>query len=296
MFTLKQRAIYLEKAGWLQLLLPIATTLAIAFAFDKLILDGSQGSPFWWLLGLSFGVPFAILAVQLAGQVWIGRRFSNGIRTKLAERLNPPSEAIFVGIHPGSGMRLTEGFWDWDFGFLTIQDEWLCYRGEKTRFAIAKKDMGPISVIEGPPAWMRELRLEVLYPGGAFTFTMDFAFPTKAETGRMLERLQGWLFEDAGNTTARPEPPPLLPRLPGASTTHTNAIWFAAKTTLKLWLVAPLMYYIGWSPYDSTLLMFAAPLAVCLYAAPRIVWPIRPPAVTHAMPPKLPEPAEPVLQ
>jgi hypothetical protein len=53
--------------------------------------------------------------------------------------------------------------------------------------------------------------------------------------------------------------------------------WYLAKTVVKMWLAAPLLFFIGFYPVMMAhlLVMFAAPLAVILRFLPFLLWPTR---------------------
>jgi len=130
-----------------------------------------------WILSAG---PWAILALTLVGEVLWSKRFERRMRRGVASRLNPTLPATFAGIHPGRGVRYTEGYADWDFGFVSLEGDSLCYRGEKVRFAIPRQDVREVSIVKGPPNWVRERRVEVVFPGGAFTMNVSYANPTMA--------------------------------------------------------------------------------------------------------------------
>jgi hypothetical protein len=244
------------------------------------------------LLTLLLG-PLLLLWLELIGNVLLGRLFVNRMKRRIAARLAPATHALFVGIHPGSGVRFTEGFPEWDFGFVSLEGDWLVYRGEKARFAISRQDMIATSIVKGPIRWLREHRVEVIFRGGIFTLNQDFAHPTRAAAARTEQWITSWLSAGVAGlpATPAPEPPPLLPRLPGLRSGRLAPLWFVAKTTLKIWLASPLLYLTGWGTFalGIVIVSFAAPLAVFLRALPDVLWPIRQIVDTETDPVQLPE-------
>jgi Peptidase family M48 len=272
-FSLRAKAVLLEQLRWMHLLVPLAGALLLALVVNPVLEFPSRGR----ILAMLAAGPALVLALMIVIDTLWQLRFASRLRRALARRLNPSSGAAFVGIHPGTEVRYTEGFADWDFGFFTMEDGWLCYRGEKTRFAIPKQDLLDIRVVEGRPSWMRERRVEVVHPGGAFTLNAHFARPTKANARRTAKWLQEWA-SSPGVASARPLPPPLLPALPGLETSRWSAFWYASKIVLKLWLAAPLMVMFGWrSGFAVAMVVLVAPVAAFLRMLPAVLWPIRKP-------------------
>jgi len=231
-----------------------------------------------WILSAG---PWAILALTLVGEVLWSKRFERRMRRGVASRLNPTLPATFAGIHPGRGVRYTEGYADWDFGFVSLEGDWLCYRGEKVRFAIPRQDVREVSIVKGPPNWVRERRVEVVFPGGAFTMNVSYANPTMAIARRTAKWIQDWVSQtsSAMPSSARPEPPPpLLPNLPGIDTSRLGAFWYLSKTAIKLLLVGPLAAMAGFnSGLAVGIIVLVAPMGAFLRILPAIIWPIRQP-------------------
>ena len=181
LFSPREKAVYLEKLRWVHLLGPLTGACLLGAALAVFL---------WYLPSLPFFplanfprtqyvrtliraveiltlllAPFLVLALTLAleSQLWL--HFGGRLRRRLAQRLAPSAGPAFSGIHPGRGVRYTEGFSEWDFGFFTTEGDWLCYRGEKTRFAISRQDVTGIDVVKGPIAWCPD-RLAARTPRG----------------------------------------------------------------------------------------------------------------------------------
>lgn len=282
-FNLRARVGYGEQLRWLHLLTPVAGAFLLGLAVDSLMPVLGSPSYFrairWMSLGAILIGPAPILALELAMDVLLGKIFVNRLRRKIGERIPAPPHAVFAGIHPGRGVRFTEGFPEWDFGFLALEGDYLIYRGEKARFAIARQDILSMSIVKERPRWLREHRVEIVFRGGAFTVNLDFARPTQAAAERTANWISGWVAASRSEKAGYPAPeaPPLLPQLPGMTTNRVAPLWFVAKTVLKIWLAAPLLYFTGMGIHvlGYVLVILAAPVAVLLRSLPAVLWPIR---------------------
>ena len=278
-FTLRERAGFLEQTRWLHLLGPLLGAFVLGIALDKLASISFLFYRRHILLALLPLATLLLLWLELIGTVLLGSLFVNRMKRRIAARLAPAPHAVFAGIHPGSGVRFTEGFPEWDFGFISLEGDWLVYRGEKARFAIPRQDVIATSIVKGPIRWLREHRVEVIFRGGVFTLNQDFAYSTQAASARSEKWIASWVSAGVAGlpATPAPEPPPLLPRLPGVRSGRLAPLWFVAKTTLKIWLASPLLYLTGSGTValGIVLVSFAAPLAVFLRALPNVLWPIR---------------------
>ncbi len=293
-FTLRAKAALFEQLGWIRLLTPLAGAFLIAAGIaqfsDYPAVDG------WTTLLLLAVAP--ILALQLAFEYFIGRRFERRMRRGIARNIPPPPGATFVGLHPGSGLRYTEGFSEWDFGFLTLEGDWLCYRGEKARFAISRREIRNIAVVCGRPAWFRQRRVEITHAAGVFTIARNSTFATLADVSRTARILRKWAAGAGGWTSGSwtsggwpsgpaPEPAPALPSLAGMNSKRSTQVWIGLKTIVKVWLAAPVMMMAGWlSPVMLAMATLSAPLAVVLRLLPGIIWPIRQPREPVSQPPE----------
>jgi Zn-dependent protease with chaperone function len=278
-FNLRERAVYLEQTHWLHLLAPLIAAFLIGLVIDKFVPEA------WYflyrkiiLLAFLLG-PAVMLGLEQVGHVFLGTLFITRLQRKIAVRLMPQPGSVFVGIHPCTGVRFTEGFPEWDFGYVTLEGDWFVYRGEKARFAVPRQAIVATKVVKGPVRWLREHRVEVSFPGGVLTLNQDFAHPSQRAAIRTESWIRSWISAGAAAQPSDPAPerPPLLPRVPGATFGRWAPLWFVAKTTLKIWLVAPLLYFTGssYSAIGVVLVAFGAPLAVFLSALPGVIWPIR---------------------
>jgi Zn-dependent protease with chaperone function len=277
-FTLRTKMALHEKLRWLRLLAPLvgACILAAPFAYLPFYPDAVAAR---WLLVLA-AVP--IFAFQMCCEYAVLHRFAARIRKRIARNIHPQPGAMFAGIHPGEGARFTDGLSEWDFGFITLENDWMCYRGDKTQFAIPRQDVKRIETIKGRRTWFRAHRVEVGYSGGCFTLSANFAHSTVAEAQRTARKLRKWAAAGGGFTAGvAPAPPPMLPRLPGQQTSRWKAIWMTLKIIVQLWIAATLIFSltIRHGQFGAVaalgILMFSAPLAVVVRMMPSILWPVR---------------------
>jgi Zn-dependent protease with chaperone function len=273
-FSLRERALFSEQLRWLRLLAPLAGGCLVAIAMTAAsflpagsarIIAAMAGSMF--VLGLTLGIEI----------LW-SRRIASRLRNTLTALVQPTPGAIFAGLHPGRGVRFTEGFPDWDFGFVTLEGDWLCYRGEKTRFAIARQDISAVDIAQGPISWLRERRVEITCSAGSFTLSADIAHPSKAKTNRIATWLRSWTAAASSEEPAglSPEPAPELPRLPGIETTRVRGAVLVFDTGLKLAVAAALTAILAWHWIPANIILLA-PFAGIARILPRALWPIRRP-------------------
>lgn len=272
-FTDKTRAGYGEGLSWVSLLAGLGSLAAGAF------LAPAPDNALQFLAGGVMGTLGAVW-LTVRGEILLGTHFAARIRDQLAARLRPNEGAWFVGIHPGAGVRYTEGFADWDFGFLSLEDDWLRYRGEKTQFAIPRQVLGVVRAVEGRMDWLVEHRVEVQYRGGVFTFNSNFAHPSRSEAEREAAWLRRWVGEKETPIPmgAAPEPPPALPDLPGMEVGRGAMLWALASGTLRMFVggmvVAGLAYGVSlW----AAVVPFCAAAAGFAKGLPGALWPVRRP-------------------
>jgi Zn-dependent protease with chaperone function len=134
---------------------------------------------------------------------WASVRLKMGLRQKIAERLfglNHPQAGIFIGLSPGEEMRLFEGSFDWDLGFLFIEKDRLCYIGEQTRFALERNQVLRVKVGPSAPRWMHLPRICLEWADSAAqkAGTLSLApvgkefFGNRRQIFDLLEALEQW--------------------------------------------------------------------------------------------------------
>lgn len=274
-FTDHARTSYGEQLRWMSLLVGLGSLAAGVF------LAPPPQNALQFIAGVVIGTVAAVW-LTVRGEILLGTRFVSRIRDDLAKRRLPDDGAWFVGIHPGTGVRYTEGFADWDFGFLSLEEDWLRYRGEKTQFSIPRQVLGEVRPVEGRMDWLVEHRVEVRYRGGAFTFNSDFANPSRVEAEREAAWLRRWVSEQETPIPVgiAPEGPPLLPDLPGMEIGRGTMLWALGAGTLRMLVggmaVAGLVY--GESLWAAVVPLSAA-AAGFAKGLPGVLWPVRRPEI-----------------
>ena len=128
--------------------------------------------------------------------------------------------------------------------------------------------------------WLVEHRVEVHYRGGVFTFNSDFAHPSRAEAEREAAWLRRWVGEQETPIPvgAAPEPPPVLPDLPGMEIGRGTMVWALGVETVRMlvggMVVAGLAY--GESLWAAVVPLSAAAVGFAR-ALPGALWPVRRP-------------------
>lgn len=269
-FTDRARVTYAEQLRWGIPLAGLGSLTAAA------LLAPAPDDPLQFFAGVVLGTMGAIWCTMRT-EIVLGTLFVSRMRRELGRRLEASEEALFVGLHPGTGVRFTEGFADWDFGFLSLEEDWLHYRGEKTSFAIPRQMLGEIRAVRGRLDWLIERRVEVRFRGGAFTFNSNFANPTRGETQREAEWLRRWVSEQESPVPlgAAPAGPPSLPELPGMEVSRGQMVWGLAVSTLRLLLGGVVLAALlqGTSLWISILPLPAACVGFAM-GLPGALWPV----------------------
>jgi hypothetical protein len=247
-YTIRARAAFCEQISWIGLLLPPAT-LALIAALASRVFGWYSAIPLWTVLAAPPFVFWLLFRAELGFSQWFAAR----IRRQLAARLQPPEHALFVGIHPGKGVRYTDSLSEWDFGFLTFGGDWLTYRGEATGFSIPRHNIASVEVVSGPPTWWRDHRVQiVLEDGQAFVINPDFGGERKKHVRRLAEFLQLWMYEPLGDIPAQPQPlpAPSLPTVPGLEVPRSSAILSMLLSSALVFL-GSLIFLLRSRPGDS---------------------------------------------
>jgi Zn-dependent protease with chaperone function len=94
---------------------------------------------------------------------WGYRRLASGLRSRLEnEGIGwDTAEAVFVGFSPEAAVRIYEGHYDWDVGFLLVVGHRLVYLGEDTRWSLRRQQIKSVHVGSGGPSWRRKARVYV---------------------------------------------------------------------------------------------------------------------------------------
>ncbi len=111
-------------------------------------------------LAFAAGTLAAFASVLLVSDLLAARGLA-GLRGALAARPGVPAGAQFVGLSPGPGARVYEGFFDWDLGFLEIAPDALVYRGEEASFRLPRESVADVRRAPGPPGWIPAPRVAI---------------------------------------------------------------------------------------------------------------------------------------
>ncbi len=93
----------------------------------------------------------------------LGSRIVLALKARLVARLTPARGAHFVTLAPGPAMRVYEGFYDWDLGFLAIEDDALAYTGEEASLRIPRACVDAVELHPGPPSWLAAPRVALAW-------------------------------------------------------------------------------------------------------------------------------------
>jgi Zn-dependent protease with chaperone function len=238
-----------------------ARTMLAAF----LLTPGLVAAAVWWggLEGaarwgaLAGGVVLSA-AVMLAVRNYLPVRGYTEVRRRLAEKLargfvgevdssgslQPRPQGIdpaalggtFVSFAPDPSPRVYGGYLNWDFGFLFLLGDRLCYVGERARFALRRDQVTAVRLGAGPPRWWYAPYVYVSWrdaEGGK-----EGTFNVRAGEVRTMRRLKPatvalggtlrqWWEQPAGGGE-QPVPPPLgelaPPALPQVSSHAVGAL------------------------------------------------------------------------
>ena len=276
-FDDQARASYGQRLRWAIFMVPLAgSVLSGLLEWASMRLAMLQGH--YSIIGMVIIGPLVLgPPIVLAALVWVerilDRKFYGRMGALLTARLNPAPGAILVDLHPGNGLRVTEGFTCVDFGFLTHENGWLCYRGEQFRFAVPVASLFNLSLVTGPIRWSRIKRVEVDYGEGAFTLSPAMA------TEKLFDTIHSWRLSTPAAAEPRPEPAPALPDLPG----ETHSRWpmtsymFKEMGKLSLFNLAATSFWIRSFAGAGAMTTIWAPLVVAAYLVPYAIWPYRAP-------------------
>ena len=154
LFSTPYKSSALGRSATVMLLLVVGAPAL--FARIALAMGLHQGTRPWLWPAAILATFAACAAVQGAIAITPLRR----LRDKLAERLHlgPPSSCPgwrYVGLSPHGDARVYEGFSTWDLGFVRVSGSVLEFLGEETRFALRRKQLVSVALVDGPPSWYR---------------------------------------------------------------------------------------------------------------------------------------------
>jgi STE24 endopeptidase len=194
-----------------------------------LLVPGLFAAGAWWA-GLTGPVVWGVLACGLIltgltvivldnySPLWayseVRRRLNENMKSQGLD--SAAAGGIFVGFAPDSSLKLYEGYTNWDFGFLFLQADRLCYVGEQTRFALRRDQV--TSTYLGPsfPRWWPSSVLYITWVdqgrGGTFNLRSGEARSMRQmgrETLALEQLLRRWQSGDSQVTEPSNIPPGL---------------------------------------------------------------------------------------
>jgi hypothetical protein len=212
-FSLEFKRRTSARQAWTRLALEIAVPALVAYLVRR---QHWQGSPLAaaYLAGLvpAFLLPRLAVRSLAAGAT---RSLRRGIRDKLArDGLTPEAwDGMFVALSPHAGPRNYESFTVWDYGFLVLAGDRLCYLGDRTRFVLDRASVKDVSIGPGALGW-RPRRVYVTWrdgrgAGGVFNLVLSgrrWPWGSGAKADVLRRRLRDWLAQLAPSSAV---PPPL---------------------------------------------------------------------------------------
>jgi Zn-dependent protease with chaperone function len=156
----------------------------------------------------------AMLVVQDQFAARIVSRLEPALRARLASSTSDALDAErFVALAPGDRPRIYEGFHDWDLGFLAIDRQRICYRGEQVRWKLPRAAVCAIELGGDGPSWIRAPRVIVrwLGPSGEQAVALRAADCRTvhgiADASRVLAaRLEAWRSGVSSQSLMTPSP------------------------------------------------------------------------------------------
>lgn len=212
-----------------------------------------------------FSIPLSIFAAYLANlgaDAWERRQFAAWER-ELRQRLQPPPQARFVGLRPGSGIFFPGGFLDWDLGFLHLNETTLSYSGERMQFELPATSIWQVELQSSRTLWKTIKGVHIQSASGSFGLREPLA---ANEWKPLLQTLEAWWqAHPATNVDAARESQ--FPKPENLSFELSLLLYVAWKMCKLLVLAALLTASIVPTVISGTPLFFA-PLAWLLVTLP----------------------------
>src|SRR5262249_34837083 len=153
------------------------------------------------------------------------------------------SGGVFVGFAPDSSLKLYEGYTNWDFGFLFLEPDRLCYVGEQTRFALRRDQVTSLYLAPGFPRWCSSPVLYITWVDQERSGTINLRTGDARsmrqmgrETQALEQTLQRWPGGDSSGTKSPAERPPALAGLSSPAIGEVTAAPLQALRKPSAWL------------------------------------------------------------
>jgi len=150
-FDTRKRHGISSRFTWIYLLVVGVLPSLLSWAAASIVEPGSR-----WPI-------YALGGVFYLGAIFVftdraGRRAQAKLEPALTKRLSPQlgalqSTAVFVGFSPGDTIRIYEGCYHWDLGFLATTADRLWFVGEQTKFALRRDQIRHMGLAPGAPRW-----------------------------------------------------------------------------------------------------------------------------------------------
>jgi Zn-dependent protease with chaperone function len=184
----------------------VSTTLlwtllgAAALVPAAMVAAMGQEGPIPRLLGVAIatlGGSAAWVSLWAFGSAMPMRALARSLAKRLGVQAN--EDRVFVGLAPGLGARLYEGFSEWDAGFVGMRGGSLEYVGEEASFSLAPDEVRDVRVGVALPGWLPLRAVRVRWERADGT-SGDFgliplgshAFRAGAEAGGLLAAIEAW--------------------------------------------------------------------------------------------------------
>jgi Zn-dependent protease with chaperone function len=249
------------------------------------------------------GMPVVFWLHIRAEHAW-DRRFMRDMRQKIGKRIPAAEESMFVSLRPGDEVCRTEGFFEWDLGYLSLTDSSLTYTGERARFSLPRSLVHSVELKKAPFLSNQTYRIMVRWQGGSFSVQRTDAAGSRRAERALMKELSAWWMGGVPPALAvrtdKPVPAPNLP-LPNLPALQADRItvprfcWGVGKAGAKLLLGGVILSALVPTNVLNSLVPFAAPVLYALSALPALFVPQ--PKVTEPVerkPPVLVPEAEPV--
>jgi len=129
-----------------------------------------------------------------------------------------------VGLSPDRDLRVYEGAFVWDAGYLEFVGDGMRYVGEQTHFVLARSDVRRIQLVSGGPRWRKTKIILIEWSdsatkqSGAFRFSCpapSFSRDAK-QAEKLYEKIVAWRDSCAPDRPVTPGPRPIFSEITSA--------------------------------------------------------------------------------
>jgi Zn-dependent protease with chaperone function len=185
---------------------------------------------------------------------WMGtRRLTRLLRAKFRQEGIAPDawEGVVVGFSPDANVRVYDGSYSWDMGYLFLTSDRLCYWGEAMRFALKRDQIIAVQLGPGAPGWFQTPSVLVTWSNAATgkqeTFRVscgESALSLRGKHNRALARwIQAWNANENVAASWPQLPADLGPPAVGATT--SIAVIQLARPNRFVWSIMMMGFFAG---------------------------------------------------